>query len=59
MSFTFVNKNLLIPQVEIYSDFNTPIQKLLNMTYDMDKLYCSNLYVVSIDCIYFSDNFPI
>jgi hypothetical protein len=56
MSFTFVNKNLLIPQVEIYSDFNSPIQKLLNMTYNMDKLYCSNLYVVSIDCIYFSNN---
>lgn len=56
MSFTLVNKNLLIPQVEIYSDFNSPIQKMLNMAYDMDKLYCSNLYVVSIDCIYFSDN---
>jgi hypothetical protein len=56
MNFTLVNKNLLIPQVEIYSDFNSPVQKLLNMTYNMDKLYCSNLYIVSSDCIYFSNN---
>ena len=56
MNFTFVNKNLLIPQVEIYSDFNSPIQKLLNMTYNMDSLYCSNLYIVSVNCIYFSKN---
>ena len=56
MNFTLVNKNLLIPQVEIYSDFNSSIQKMLNMAYDMNKLYCSNLYVVSDDHIYFSNN---
>jgi hypothetical protein len=56
MNFTLVNKNLLIPQVETYSDFNSPVQKLLNMTYNMDKLYCSNLYIVSSECIYFSNN---
>ena len=56
MNFTFVNKNLLIPQVEIYSDLNSSIQKLLNMAYNMDNLYCSNLYIVSTDCIYFSKN---
>ena len=56
MNFTFVNKNLLIPQVETYSDFDSPIQKLLNMGYNMSNLYCSNLYVVSTNCIYFLKN---
>ena len=55
MSFTFVNKNLLIPQIEIYQDFNTSVQKLLDISYNTDKIYCSNIYVVSTDCIYFTN----
>lgn len=55
MSFTFVNKNLLIPQIEIYKDLNTSIQKLLDISYNTDKIYCSNLYVVSEDYIYFTN----
>ena len=55
MSFTFVNKNLLIPQIEICKDLNTSIQKLLDTSYNTDKTYCSNLYIVSADCIYFTN----
>ena len=55
MSFTLVNKNLLIPQTEVYLDFITSAQKLLDMSYNADKTYCSNLYVVSKDCIYFTN----
>jgi hypothetical protein len=55
MSFTFVNKNLLIPQIEIYKEFNTPVQKLLDMCHGADKVYCKNLYIVSEDCIYFTN----
>lgn len=55
MSFTFVNKNFLIPQIEVYQDFNTPVQKLLDVTYNANKMYCSNSYVVSAECIYFTD----
>jgi hypothetical protein len=55
MSLTFVNKNLLIPQIKEYSDFNPCIQQLMNTTFNMDKLYCSNVYIVSSECVYFSD----
>jgi len=55
MTFTFVNKNFLIPQTETYQDFNTSIQKLLDATHNANKTYCSNSYVVSKDCVYFTD----
>jgi hypothetical protein len=55
MNFTFVNKNLLIPEIEIFENFDKSIQKLIDSAHFGDKNYNSNLYVVSSDNVYFSN----
>jgi hypothetical protein len=55
MVYTLVNKNLLVPRTEVYTDFNTSIQQMLDTGNGRDKKYCSNLYVVSEDYIYFTN----
>lgn len=56
MIYTLINKNLLIPLIEERDNLDMLLQKMLDITYDMDKLYCSNVYIVGTDGIYFSNN---
>jgi len=56
MSFTFVNKNLLIPEIKTYNDYNSAIKKLLDDSYVLNNLEFENIYVVALDSIYFTDS---
>ncbi len=54
MVYTFVNKNLLIPQVLEADNLDTLLQKLLDQTYGRSNDYNKNVYIVSDEEIYFS-----
>jgi len=53
MIFTLVNKNFLIPIIERDTNFNLLLQKLYEFSYNKDKTYCLNIYIVSEQEIYF------
>lgn len=55
MSFTLVNKNTLIPQIEIFQNFDTSIQKLFDLAQNNNKDFCKNLYVVTLKTVYFTN----
>jgi len=56
MFFTLVNKNFLIPEIERDTNFNILLQKLYEFTYNKDKIYCLNVYIVSEQEIYFCND---
>ena len=56
MIFTLVNKNFLIPEIERDTNFNLLLQKLYEFTYNKDKIYCLNVYIVSEEEIYFCND---
>ena len=56
MTNTLVNKNPLIPLIEISENLDVLTQKLLDLTYNMDNSFCFNVYIVSGQGIYFSKN---
>jgi hypothetical protein len=47
MNFTYVNKNLLIPEVVLYQELSLAIGKLYGVSNNMSKNYCNNVYVVN------------
>lgn len=56
MIFTLVNKNFLIPLIERDTNFNLLLQKLYEFSYNKDKIYCLNIYIVSEQEIYFCND---
>lgn len=56
MIFTLVNKNFLIPVIERDTNFNLLLQKLYEFSYNKDKTYCLNIYIVSEQEIYFCND---
>lgn len=59
MYYTLVNKNLLIPIIEKDNNLNMLLQKMSDLTFNMNADFCSNIYIVGEDEIYFSKNFDI
>jgi hypothetical protein len=56
MPNTLVNKNLLIPEIETSDNLNNLIQKMSDITYNMNNTFCLNVYIVSEQGIYFNKN---
>lgn len=56
MIFTLVNKNFLIPVIERDTNFNLLLQKLYEFSYNKDKTYCLNIYIVTEQEIYFCND---
>jgi hypothetical protein len=54
-TYTLVNKNLLIPQIEV-NDFNIIKTKMFDLTFNKDNSYCANVYIVGTDGLYFCKN---
>lgn len=50
---TLVNKNDLIPFIEENKNLDILFRKMSDMTYNMDNLFCANIYIVDKDGIYF------
>jgi hypothetical protein len=55
MIYTLVNKNLLIPQIEVFNDLESSIHELMNLCYNVEKQYLNNIYVVYENKIFFTD----
>lgn len=56
MLFTLVNKNFLIPEIQRDTNFTFLLQRLYEFTYNKDKIYCLNVYIVSEQEIYFCND---
>lgn len=56
MLFTLVNKNYLIPEIHKEENLNLLLQKLFEYTYNKDKSFSSNIYIVGEHQIYFCNN---
>lgn len=54
MSNTFVNKNYLIPVIKECDTLENALFLLTDITYNMNNDYCSNVYVVNTNSIYFT-----
>ena len=46
MNYTYVNKNYLIPEIINYLNIEKAINKLYNVTFNMNNDYCKNVYIV-------------
>lgn len=53
MKYTFVNKNIIIPEIYNFNNFNDAILKLYNSTKDLIKTQCENIYVVTQNSLLF------
>jgi hypothetical protein len=59
MQYIYVNKNYLVPEIKTFPTLNSAITKLLNVCEQMNKKYCSNVYVLSDDKLYFSNGYDV
>ena len=49
LTFTLVDKNLLIPEISASNDYFDIITQLYKKVYQRDLTYCSNVYIVKYD----------
>lgn len=56
MKYTLVNKNLLIPTIETNDNLELLVQKMFEITHNMNISYCEQIYIVNKFSIYFVKN---